>query len=93
VYKNETHADYDVTKFGLCETINAIYVADSKITLESIDQFTRDPYKAFNFGGSGELFIYGGNLYVINYSGTTYYRMNFEVYGVGNKKMCGILAK
>lgn len=93
VYKKNIQPNYDVKKFGLCETINSYYVDDSKINLQSISQSTRDPYRSFNFSESNKLFIYGGNLYVNNYSGKTYHRINFEVYGVGNKKMCGILAK
>lgn len=94
VYMTQSYSNFNrKEKHGLCETINTFYFNDSKITIESIERSTRDLYGAFNITGSNEVFVYGDNLYVSIYSGKTYYKVNFEVYGIGNKKMCGILAK
>lgn len=92
VYRNEVNPIYKI-KYGHCQTVNKFYIDDSKITIESIRPFFYDPYRSFNISGSNELFIYGGNLYVSIYGGLVYRQTNLDVYSVGNKKICGIVAK
>ena len=81
------------TQYGHCEIRSNFYVDDSLITLDSITEYAVDPYKVFNLTGSDELFLYGGSLYVSSYEGNAYHHTNLNVYAIGNKKICAILAK
>jgi uncharacterized protein YecT (DUF1311 family) len=78
-------------RYGHCEISKDYYFSDSALSIDSINKI--DPYRSFNINGSNEMFIYGDRLYVSIYSGREYFKVNFEVYAVGNRKMCGILAK
>jgi uncharacterized protein len=94
VYRVKGYPNYDrKKKYGHCESSEVFYFDDSTVTLQSIDKTIRDKYGAFGVSGSNFLFIYGSNLYVSMYGGEMFNRINIEVYGVDNKKMCGILAK
>lgn len=93
VYRNQVQPKNYKNKYGHCPIFDNFYVDDSKISIDTIKPNTLDPYGAFNINGSNELFIYGGNLYISIYKGTSYSDYNFIVYGIGNKKMCEILAK
>ena len=80
-------------KYGICEFTDNYYVQDSKITLKNAGDIRLDPYKAFNIG-SGEPFVYGGGIYIGIWNGDVIQSgSNLDVYSIGNKKLCGILAK
>lgn len=94
VYRIQEYSNFNRrVKHGYCETYSNFYFDDSLIKLDSINQFTIDPYRSFNLTGNEELFLYGDRLYVSSYEGNAFYRTNLNVYGIGNKKICGILAK
>lgn len=94
VYMTQGYPNFNrKEKYGYCETSNYFYFDDSSLTVSSIKKYSTDPYHAFSINGSNELFIYGGGVYISIYKGTSYSDYNFIVYGIGNKKMCEILAK
>lgn len=91
IYKTHGNPRIENKAENLCEYIDGFFVEDSQITIDSKNIPTFDPYSLMN--SRNDLFLYNNNLYFSRWEGNFYYQSNLDVYAIGDKKICGIVAK
>ncbi|MES2825573.1 MAG: lysozyme inhibitor LprI family protein [Pseudomonadota bacterium] len=74
-----------------CKKFSVNYFDDKKTTVENAKQRYPGPYYAFSMAANDELFYFKDSLYS-SYWGVITAGSNIDIYAVGNKKICGILA-
>jgi len=86
--------DYEgAGKYDQCSRNTLFYIKDSAFTVDNAGNFYPGPYFPFTFG-QNYTYKFENKLYVTNWLGNTISDgSNVDVYGVGNKKLCGILVK
>jgi len=82
-------------KYNQCEIQSIYYVDDSKVTVNTITEKTKNYYRGFNFSdSSNELFLFNSIIYSSDWAGKFISAgSNLDIYEVGNNKLCGILVK
>ncbi len=92
IYKLESYLN-QVDKNEECNIYKLFYFFDSNITVANADKFGLGPYFSFNLTGDNQIFYFKDEIYVSHWaSGHVNEGSNLDVYGVDNKKLCGILA-